>query len=68
MAQKIDTYIREPGDFRNALSKLGGEFLQEAPVEVEGLGSDRRLLLFEKTAATPATYPRRPGIPAKRPL
>lgn len=68
VAQKIDTYLREPGDFRRALSELGGEFLQEAAVEVECLGSDRRLLLFEKTAPTPARYPRSPGIPAKRPL
>lgn len=68
VAQKIDTYVREPGDFRKALSELGGEFLQDTPVEVDGLGSYRRLLLFEKTAPTPAVYPRRPGIPAKRPL
>ena len=68
VAQKIDTYIREPGDFRKALSELGGEFLRDSLVEVEGLGSDRRLLLFEKIALTPETYPRRPGLPLKRPL
>lgn len=68
VAQKIDSYVREPGDFRNALSELGGEFLQDAAVEVEGLGSDRRLLLFEKTSPTPDRYPRRPGLPLKRPL
>ncbi len=68
VAQKIGTYVEEPGDFRKALSELGGECLQDIPVKVEGLGSGRRLLLFEKTAPTPETYPRRPGIPAKRPL
>ena len=68
VAQKIDTYIREPGDFRKALSELGGEFLQEVPVKVDGLASDRLLLLFQKTAPTPENYPRSPGVPAKRPL
>jgi 16S rRNA (guanine527-N7)-methyltransferase len=33
----------------------------------KGMGQ-RSLLLIEKTAPTPARYPRRPGIPAKRPL
>ena len=68
LAQKIASYENEPGDFRHALSILGGSFRQEVPVSVEGLNSERRLLLFEKTASTPERYPRRPGIPAKRPL
>ena len=68
VAQKVHTYTREPGDFRKALSELGGEFLQDAPVEVQGLGPGRRLLLFKKIAATPQKYPRRPGLPLKRPL
>ena len=31
-------------------------------------GEERVLLVAEKTAPTPARYPRRPGIPVKRPL
>ena len=68
VAQKIASYKNEPGDFRHALSELGGSFRQEVPVSVEGLDQDRRLLLFQKTSPTPDRYPRRPGIPAKRPL
>ena len=68
VAQKIASYRNEPGDFRHALSELGGNFQQEVPVSVEGLDEGRRLLLFQKTAPTPDRYPRRPGIPAKRPL
>lgn len=67
-AQKIETYAREPGDFRHALSTLGGKLLTDAPVEAEGLGSGRRILLFEKVFPTPDEYPRRPGVPLKRPL
>jgi 16S rRNA (guanine527-N7)-methyltransferase len=29
---------------------------------------ERVLVLVEKTAPTPPAYPRRPGIPAKRPI
>lgn len=68
VAQKISSYESEPGDYRRALSELGGVFLHEAPVLVEALAQDRRLLLFEKTGPTPEKYPRRPGIPLKRPL
>ncbi|HHH82900.1 MAG TPA: 16S rRNA (guanine(527)-N(7))-methyltransferase RsmG, partial [Chloroflexi bacterium] len=28
----------------------------------------RYLIMVEKTAATPEKYPRRPGLPGKRPL
>ena len=32
------------------------------------MASERRVAAQEKYAPTPATYPRRPGIPHKRPL
>jgi 16S rRNA (guanine527-N7)-methyltransferase len=40
------------------------------PIHVEGLSTDGRrgLIVGEKYAATPETYPRRPGLPRKRPL
>jgi len=31
-------------------------------------GSRRVIVTIEKVAATPSSYPRRPGVPAKRPL
>jgi 16S rRNA (guanine527-N7)-methyltransferase len=34
----------------------------------ELLGGERRVLLLQKYAPTPMRFPRRPGIPAKRPL
>jgi 16S rRNA (guanine527-N7)-methyltransferase len=42
---------------------LGGRVASEEP-----LAGDRRLILIEKTGSTPLRFPRRPGIPAKRPL
>jgi 16S rRNA (guanine527-N7)-methyltransferase len=38
------------------------------PIHLEGLGARRGLIVGEKYADTPQTYPRRPGMPRKRPL
>jgi 16S rRNA (guanine527-N7)-methyltransferase len=40
------------------------------PIHLEGLSQDTRrgLIVGEKYAATPEAYPRRPGMPRKRPL
>ncbi len=51
-----------------ALERLGGEVVELTPVSEEVLGGRRALVVIEKVAPTPAEYPRRPGIPAKRPL
>jgi len=37
-------------------------------VSLPGLAAARHLVVVEKVAATPDRYPRRPGMPAKRPL
>jgi 16S rRNA (guanine527-N7)-methyltransferase len=42
---------------------LGAHIESEEPA-----GENRRILVLRKTGATPARFPRRPGIPAKRPL
>lgn len=51
-----------------ALSELGGQAAGVIPVNLDGLTDDRVVAIFEKTAPTPDRYPRRVGIPAKRPL
>ena len=52
----------------HALFELGGRLAGVHPVNLEGLADDRVVVAFEKTAPTPDRYPRRVGIPAKRPL
>ena len=51
-----------------ALSELGGRLAGVHPIALEGLTDNRVVVAFEKTAPTPDRYPRRVGIPAKRPL
>lgn len=52
----------------HALNELGGRLLKLEPVPSEVLGGQRVLVVVEKAAPAPARYPRRAGIPAKRPL
>ena len=53
---------------RAALAELGGQVAGLRWYELPG-GAGRRLLVeVVKAGATPPAYPRRPGIPAKRPL
>jgi 16S rRNA (guanine527-N7)-methyltransferase len=51
-----------------AVSMLGGQVRRVIPIELLGLAETRNLVVIEKTARTPIKYPRRPGMPAKRPL
>jgi len=51
-----------------ALEVLGGSLGKVHPVEVSGLTDNRVVVAVEKVAPTPARFPRRHGIPAKRPL
>ena len=51
-----------------ALATLGGAVIYDEPLRLPEGGQGQRLLLVRKTAATPERYPRRAGIPSKRPL
>ncbi len=52
----------------HALEALGGRMGKVTPVEVTGLTDNRILVAVDKIGSTPERFPRRPGIPAKRPL
>lgn len=52
----------------NALRILGGRLVKIIPVELPLVVETHHLVVIEKVAATPPLYPRRPGIPSKRPL
>ncbi|MCK6625276.1 MAG: 16S rRNA (guanine(527)-N(7))-methyltransferase RsmG [Anaerolineae bacterium] len=52
----------------NALGILGGKVSQVLPVTVPGLDAERHLVVLQKIKSTPPQYPRRPGLPAKKPI
>ncbi len=68
LAQKGRGASQEIEAAKIAIEKLGGEKIDLIPVAIPGLDEERWLVVVEKTAPTPATYPRRAGMPAKRPL
>lgn len=51
-----------------AIRLLGGHLRQVRLVNLPGVAEDRYLILIDKVATTPPQYPRRSGIPTKRPL
>lgn len=58
----------EAGRALGAILKLGGE-LQRTPWFALPLGGDQRtIIVIDKKSPTPADFPRRPGVPEKRPL
>jgi 16S rRNA (guanine527-N7)-methyltransferase len=58
----------ELGAASYAREALGGGLVEVVPVTVPPLDDGRVLVVVEKARPTPAAYPRRPGMPAKRPL
>ncbi len=68
LAQKGEDAAAEVHRATYAIHQLGGHVRQLVPVELHGLAETRYLVLLDKVAATPARYPRRAGMPAKRPL
>lgn len=68
IAQKGESGPAEAQAAEPALALVGGRIRQVIPVELPGVVETRYLVVMEKVALTPADYPRRPGIPAKRPL
>lgn len=68
VVQKGESGPAEVQASEEALRLLGGQVRQLVSVELPGVAEARYLIEVEKTAGTPAQYPRRPGIPAKRPL
>lgn len=58
----------EAAEANNGITLLGGRYLRSIPVELPGEPAPHYLVLIEKVNETPARYPRRAGMPKKRPL
>ena len=68
IAMKGEGAPLEAHDSEHATHVLGGQLQKLIPVTLPGVAEERYLVIIEKVAATPDKYPRRIGIPAKRPL
>ena len=68
VCQKGEGIEEEVAGSRAAADILGGEIADVTHLELPELGQRRSLVVLWKVRPTPDRYPRRPGIPAKRPI
>ncbi len=68
LAMKGESGPAEAHSAEHALRVLGGHLRQLLPVTLPGVAEERYLVVIDKVAATPSGYPRKVGVPAKRPL
>lgn len=68
VAMKGESGAGEAWNAEYATLLLGGELRSVIPVHLPHLPENRSLIVIQKVSPTPVAYPRRPGIPSKRPL
>ncbi len=68
IAQKKGTIDPELSRASRAITVLGGNLREVKAVDWEEFADERYLVVIDKVKPTPPKYPRRPGIPARRPM
>ena len=68
IAMKNGAVTAELEAAKPAMTLLGGQLRDIITVRLSDLPDERQLIIIEKTALTPIKFPRRSGLPAKRPL
>ena len=68
VCQKGASVEEELLESEGAVDTLGGEIQGIVPVDLPELEQRRSLVVLKKVRSTPEAYPRRPGIPFKRPI
>jgi len=68
MAMKGESGPAEAHTAEHAIRVLGGHLRKLMPITLPGVADERYLLIVDKVAATPGGFPRRTGIPTKKPL
>jgi len=68
VAQKKGEVEQEMKKADKAIETLGGKLGQVKRIELKGLSDERYLVIIDKIYPTPEKYPRRPGVPERRPI
>ena len=68
IAQKKGDIEPEIRQANRAIAVLGGSLREIKRIELEEFTDERCLIVIDKVSPTPTQYPRRAGIPSKRPL
>lgn len=67
LSLKASQFQEELVDAKTAIATLGSKFIDEIAYELPN-GDERHIAIIEKKKETPKKYPRKAGIPAKKPL
>lgn len=51
-----------------AIKKLGGKVQKTVTLTLPGTDDERNIIVIDKVQSTPNKYPRRPGLPSKKPI
>lgn len=68
IAQKGRSYKEETEKGINSINFLGGELIKVENIQIPFIKQERYILVIRKIKDTPSGYPRREGMPQKRPL
>jgi len=68
IAQKKGEIEQEVDRANEAITILGGKFKQIRKIELEEFKDARYLVIIDKICSTPDKYPRRAGLPKRRPI
>lgn len=68
IALKGAQFDDEAREAAKAINLLGGKIEDILPISLPGLSDKRAVIYIKKIAATPLSYPRKPGAPEKKPL
>ncbi|AYG00166.1 16S rRNA (guanine(527)-N(7))-methyltransferase RsmG [Lactococcus allomyrinae] len=67
LSLKASQFTEELSEAKNAIAILGSKFIKEIAYELPN-GDERHIAIIEKKKETPKKYPRKAGLPAKKPL
>jgi 16S rRNA (guanine527-N7)-methyltransferase len=68
IAQKKGKVEQEINRAEKAIAALGGKLGQIKKIELDEFNDTRYLVIIDKIYPTPSKYPRRPGVPERRPI
>ena len=68
IAQKKGEFAQEIDKAEKAIATLGGKLSQIEKIELDEFDDARYIVIIDKICFTPGKYPRRTGVPRRRPL
>jgi len=68
IAQKKGEIDQEINRAKKAIAAVGGKLDRIKKIELDEFDGGRYLIIIDKISPTPSKYPRRPGLPRRRPI